>query len=214
MAAEIFDSNPDQGAATPLALRTRPWHQFSGRLNARLDELADADVWTMNQQELAESIVELQRAQARIAAAQARMLAQAERADVAALSQSTSTAAWLRGEVPVTPRQAKRTVALARSLDSGRYPATEAALYAGTLMADQAHVVVAAVDALPDLIFAEDRLTAEAHLVALGRTHDAKQLQRLGRHLLEVIDPQMVSVSSPSSWRPRRKPLLARRRSR
>jgi hypothetical protein len=175
-----------------MRLRDRPWHVLSGRLNARLDELAGTEVWTMTHQETAETIVELQRAQAKLAAAQATLLAHAERIDVAQLTHATSTAAWLRGEVPLTPRQARQALALAQALDTGRYPATAEALAAGELQHDQAVVVVAAVDALPDRIFAEDRYRGEAHLVELGRTYDARQLRHLGRHLLEVVDPDLA----------------------
>ena len=192
MAAEIIGSEPDPGAPTPLEMRTRPWHRFSGRLNARLDELSGTDAWTMNQQEAAETIVELQRAQAKLAAAMVTVVAQAERLDVAQRTHATSTAAWLRGEVPMTPRQAKDMVTLANALDSGRYPATAEGLAAGELQADQALVIVQAVDALPDMLMAEERLRAEAHLAELGRSHDARQLRHLGKHLLEVVAPELA----------------------
>ena len=193
MAAEIIE-DPNWGVPTPLRLRNKPWHEFAGRLNARLDELDDNGVWTMDQRETAESIVELQRAQARIAAAQARLLAHAERVDVAEMTHATSTAAWLRGEVPLTPRQAKQAVVLAKALDTGLYPATSEALAAGELQHDQAVVVVAAVDALPDRLFAEERSRAEAHMVGLGRRFDARQLRHLGKHLLEVVAPDIAEV--------------------
>src|SRR5688500_8584563 len=115
MAAEIIEHGPGHGAdePTPLNMRTRPWHLFSGRLNARLDELADTDAWSMDTAEVAETVVELRRGQARLAAAEARVLAQAQRLDVAQHSSATSTAAWLRAELQLTPRQAKEAVALA-----------------------------------------------------------------------------------------------------
>ena len=194
MAAEIIGYDPAGepgagGAATPLELRTRPWHVLSGQLLARLDELGDVDAWTMSATEAAETAVELQRIQARLAAAQGRVLAQADRLDVAQRSHATSTAAWLRGEVPLTPQQANGAVSLAKALDTGTYPATAEALSIGELQVDQAQAIVAAVDGLPDRLMAEERLQGEAHLVALGRTYDARQLRRLGKHLLEVIDP-------------------------
>jgi len=190
MAAEIIESEPD--GFMPLGLRSRPWHVFSGRLNARLDELAGTDAWSMDQRELAETVVELQQAQAKLAAAQATVLAQAERLDVAGRKDATSTAAWLRGELPLTPRQARHAVKLAKALDSGRYPATAEGLASGKLQADQALVIVEAVDALPDLLMAEERLRAEAHLADLGRSYDARLLRGLGKHLLEVIDPELA----------------------
>src|SRR5689334_13064976 len=98
MSAEVVGGEPEPGP-TPVALRNRPWHVLSGRLHARLDELADAVVWTMDAAETAETIVELRRARARLAAAEARLLAHADRLDVAAASGATSTAAWLRGQV-------------------------------------------------------------------------------------------------------------------
>jgi hypothetical protein len=53
-------------------------------------------------------------------------------------------------------------------------------------------VVVRAVQALPvDAVAAEPSLPgrAEAHLLDLARTYDAKKLRAMGRHLLEVLDP-------------------------
>src|SRR4051812_46480619 len=146
----------------------------------------------MDQAETAETILELQRAQAKLSAAQATLLAHAECVDVAGLSHATSTAAWLRGQVPVTPHQARRAVGLAKALQDGRHPATAAAMAAGELLPDQARVIVGAVDALPEHVCVEERLRGEAHLVELGRTYDADQLRRLGRHLLEVIDPELA----------------------
>ncbi len=192
MAAEIVGSEPDPGTPTPLESRDRPWHVLSGRLNARLDELAGTEVWAMGHRETAETIVELQRVQARLVAVQAALLAHAERIDVAKSNSSTSTAAWLRGEVALTPRQAKQAVQLATALDSGRCPATAEALSSGDLQADQALAVAAAVDALPERMFADDRFRAEAHMVELGRRYDARQLRHLGRHLLEVVDPELA----------------------
>jgi hypothetical protein len=39
-------------------------------------------------------------------------------------------------------------------------------------------------------LFDQDRLRAEEHMVGLGREYDARQLRLLGRHLLEVVDPE------------------------
>jgi hypothetical protein len=161
-------------------------------LKARLDELAEAPVWSMDATETAETVVELRRARARLAAVEARLLAHADRLDIAAATGATSTAAWLRGQIRVTARTARQATALAEALDTHTYPATAAAMAAGEVLPDQARVIVAAVDALPDRLFAEERLRAEAHLVELARSFDAQQLARLGRHVLEVIDPVLA----------------------
>ena len=93
MAAEIVESYPDPGTPTPLELRSRPWHELSGRLNVRLDALAETDAWTMDLRETGETIVELRRAQAKLAAAEAKLLAYADRLDLAQTNNATSTAA-------------------------------------------------------------------------------------------------------------------------
>jgi hypothetical protein len=172
--------------------RSRAWHVFSGRLHSRLDELADTSMWSMDAVETAETVVELRRAQARLAAAEAELLAHADRLDVAASIGATSTAAWLRGQLRVTAGTARRAVALAKALDTDAYPATTAAFAAGQIHPDQARAIIAAVDALPDRLFAEERLRGEAHLVELAGSYDADHLARLGRHLLEVIAPDLA----------------------
>src|SRR3954462_15300154 len=99
MAAEVLDNTPSSGAPTPLQLRDRPWHVLSGRLNAHLDALVDVDVWSMDEVETAETIVELHRARARLAAAEARLLTHAQRVDVGEREHATSIAAWLRSQL-------------------------------------------------------------------------------------------------------------------
>src|SRR4051812_26112324 len=90
MAAEVLDNTPGGESPTPLELRDRPWHVLSGRLNAHLDALAEVDVWSMDQDETAETIVELHRARARLAAAEARLLTHAQRVDVGERGHATS----------------------------------------------------------------------------------------------------------------------------
>jgi hypothetical protein len=144
----------------------------------------------MSVEETAETIVELQQAEARLTAIRVQLLAHADRVGVAALTDSMSTEAWLRGELRVTPRQAKNAVRVGVALDTGRYPATSEGFASGVLQPDQVQVIIEAVDALPDLMHAEDRLKAEAHMAELGRSFDSRQLKALGRHLLAVVDPE------------------------
>ena len=122
-------SEPDRH--TPLELRNRPWHVFAGELTARLVELTEAPVWAMDATETAETIVELSRAVEQLGGGLAVLLAAASRHDLAASCGATSTAAWLRSQVPVTPRTANQQVALGVAVESGAYPATAAALAAG-----------------------------------------------------------------------------------
>lgn len=68
------------------------------------------------------------------------------------------------------------------------------ALSAGTLLTDQARVIVDAVDALPDDVDAWVTPAATAFLLEKAAEHDAKALRVLGRRLLEVIDPETADA--------------------
>ncbi len=127
-------------------------------------------------------------------------LAQAESCDVAAEVGATSTANWLAHEMKLTRKEAHRRVKLARDLET--FPATSAALAAGEVVAEQAGVIchaVARLDKIPaDLVADRDldlcalKAHAEQHLLAEAAHHDAKGLQILGRHLLDVIAPEVA----------------------
>src|SRR5215211_79167 len=92
-------------------------------------------------------LVALARAEARIGELRLRVLAAADRADIAAQSAATSTGAWL-GEHTRTTRttrsQAHADLHLAQAL------ATRGALAAGALNPTHARVIVRALDHLPD----------------------------------------------------------------
>ena len=135
-----------------------------------------------------QALIDLTRLQQRVTELRLRVLSLADSLDVGADSGCTSTAAWLADRTHVTRARAHADVALARSL-ARSHAATRDALAAGALHEDQARVVVAAVEDLPDEVSATDRRRAEQHLVALAREYDAKFLRRLGRRVFEVIAP-------------------------
>jgi hypothetical protein len=174
---------------TDLETRTHPVARFASRVHAVLDDLRETPAWSMTPDEQRTALVDLVRAEARIAALRLRVLAAADSADVAAESAATSTAAWLARATRRTRSAAHADVLLARSLDDTR-TATRDALADGLLAEDQARVVVRAVEALPQSVDSADRARAEKHLLHLAGQHDAAALKHLGRHLLDVLDPE------------------------
>jgi hypothetical protein len=179
---------------TALADRSHPVHRFSGRLLEVLDELSGASLLGLSAEEAGEATIELTRALSRLTAMRLLALARADSADVAATADATSTAGWLRSRLPLTGPAAAREVRLARSLDGEAHRPTAAGLAAGTVLHDQAAVIVEAVDALPSSLPAADRRVAEEHLLAEARRHDARALAVLGRRLLEVVDPDLADA--------------------
>ena len=180
--------------AVPASQRRHPVHRLAGRLLEVLDDLAGASLLGMSADEAGEAAVELTVAMSRLTALRLAALAQADRTDVAASVDATSTPAWLRSRLPVTAPSAARDLQLARALDAERHAPTAAALAAGDVLPDQAAVIVEAVDALPSSLPADQHRKAEEHLVGEARHHDARALALLGRHLLEVVNPELAEV--------------------
>jgi len=60
---------------------------------------------------------------------------------------------------------------------------------AGAVLPEQAHVIIDAVEALPDHAGPDVRRRAEAHLIERAGVFDARHLRILGRRVLEVVDP-------------------------
>ncbi len=80
----------------------------------------------------------------------------------------------------------RRTLALARAVTGDR-AATGAALAAGTISRTQAEVIVGAVDQLP--VDPGLRRAAERVLIDEARDHDATDLAKRGRYVVERLDP-------------------------
>jgi hypothetical protein len=174
---------------TDVEIRTHPVVRFAAFVHVVLDDLRETPAWSMTPGEQRAALVDLARAEARIAALRLRVLAAADTADVAAASAATSTSAWLAQATRRTRGAAHADVLLSRSLEDAHI-ATRDALADGLLAEDQARAVVRAVDALPESVEPADRARAEKHLLHLAGQHDAAALKHLGRHLLDVLDPE------------------------
>ena len=93
------------GFRTPVPLRRNRLHWFAGRTHEILDEIGQPSTWAMTPHEHGETIAELLALRSRIEAHLFAVLADADRADVAASAGATSTAAWVRaGPVSPAPR--------------------------------------------------------------------------------------------------------------
>ena len=161
---------------------------FTHRLHRVLDTLSDTPTWSMTPAEHRAVLVGLARAGSRVEGLRLTVLAGADRADVAAETAATSTAAWVAHATRQPRAAAHADLHLAQALDTD-HPTTRAALGAGTLDPAQARVIISALRALPDTVTPTDRARAEDHLITLAGAHDAKQLRILGRRILEVLDP-------------------------
>jgi hypothetical protein len=114
---------------------------------------------------------------------------EAEARELPSAVDAPSTMTWLRHLLRVHPAEAKRMVTLAAAVESD-FAATGRAVACGAVSLGHAAAVHRAVTAIPKEVAAWVRPDAEARLLELSREHDPKVVARLGRHILEVIDPE------------------------
>ncbi len=169
-----------------------PQHPLLGLVDA-LEELRDrvgeANAWSLTDTELRDGLPRLTRALAGLGEVQARLLAEADRRDLGQAGGYHDAASWFAVITRTSRPVAKGLVRLARSLEDGGHEATRLALAAGRVSAEQAGVIVAAVEALPADLDAGLAVSAEEHLIELAADHDPRELRVLGRRILEVVDP-------------------------
>ncbi|QZY30338.1 HNH endonuclease signature motif containing protein [Nocardioides coralli] len=132
------------------------------------------------------------RAAGRLTAATCRVAREADRRRIADDTGARNTPVWWAHRTRITRAEAARTHTLAQRLESDRHTPTATALAAGRLHADQAGVIVAAVDALPDTVTDDLRARARDHLLTAAADFDARALRILGRRILDVIAPDLA----------------------
>jgi len=137
--------------------------------------------------ELVAGVQELQRLKAKTAALEAELLAELDVRDTAKRELGWgSTADWFTHLAGTTRRLGRRAVAHARILLTER-AATLEALREGAVSAEQASVLVEAVERLP--LAEHVRRRGEAVLLEEAGRLNATDLHRAGRHLASVVDP-------------------------
>lgn len=109
--------------------------------------------------------------------------------DVAAAHGAKDPGVWLAHATGSTRATASRELRLGRALEA--HQAVAVALAEGVLRTEQAEVIVAAVDALPSHVTAEVRADAVEALLGFAGRHDAKELRRIGKRILDVVAPEV-----------------------
>lgn len=154
-------------------------------VNAGLDDLADANCWSLSGGDVSEFLAEIAVAEARLAAAKLAAVAEADARNLG-VSEATSTAAWLRGRLLLRPGEAKRTVRLAQALRDD-CATTGSALGQGMLSAEHASVIVHALTHLPPGVDPPTRARAERFLVEQSASLDPLLLRRAAEALAETL---------------------------
>lgn len=177
---------------TRTAPGRHPVAQVCDRFGAMLDELGQQALWSAGDTDVVAIVAAAEQVARRAAAVQAGAVAEAQRRELPRQAGATGPTAWLSGQLNAKPQRAHRISTLAAGLD--RAQATSAALATGAIDADQAQVIAAAVDGLPDEIGTGLRIKAEAYLLEQAGLHHAGVLAGLAAHLLEVVAPEIAEA--------------------
>lgn len=154
--------------------------------------VADSRCWSLSDAEVTTLVGEVVALRAQIDELALRMLAAASTRELAGPAGSTSCASWWAARSGRTRADAGSDLRLAGGLDSVA-EATRQALAAGRISVDQASAIVRGVGELPAMCSDHERELAQAHLLELadpdGLHLGPAELHRIGRRVLEVIDP-------------------------
>jgi hypothetical protein len=155
-----------------------------------LAQVAEAPLWSLGSEELTDLVEE---AGAVVAAAQAvlmHVVREADARDALVAEGATSSAAWLRARLRLSPSEAAGYVKTARALAD--LDTAAAACADGRIGLGHASVVartVADLPADPGL-----RVAAERDLVEHAQVFDPVQLTRIGRRLVAAVDADAVEA--------------------
>ena len=161
-------------------------------VRSTLGSVAGVPLWSMDPTETTATLDEVQAAKAQLAELEARLLAHADRIEVAAHTGATSTANWHAHTTRTTRAAAHRAMRLSKGLEG--HDLTRTALAAGRVHLEQAEAILNALTELPDDLDPAVVEQAERQLLDLAAEHDAKALKILGRRILEVTSPDAADA--------------------
>jgi Domain of unknown function (DUF222) len=159
-----------------------------GMLDAALDTLADAALWSLPVAQLGRLVAEVERVSRRLDAARVALVAQAEMAGVADHESATSVRAWLHAVADVPAGATKARLGLHRELVNR--PHTAAAFRAGEISFDAAVAVCSALNALPAAIPAVLGAEVETLLVEVAKEEGTRAVGRRAAEIVHRFAPE------------------------
>jgi hypothetical protein len=176
---------------TALPLPQHPILGCLAELEGALDGVADAQAVYLSTAEKAEAMRRLATIEARVTALRLTVMAASD--DVAEDVGARDVAAWFSHHTLTEPDAARADQRLARSLDRDR-PELATALAAGRCSVAQARVIAHALDELPARVGDDVLSAAETSLIGYAEQFRPAELRRLGRHILDVVAPEIADA--------------------
>lgn len=153
---------------------------------AAVQGVAEAPMWALTDQQVTETVMQIETAMCGLEALRASLIRVAEERQIPKSEGAPSTTAWLSGATRISKSSAGRIVKTARLCDEGP---VRAAWSAGVISAEQVRVIVEAIDQLPEWFGDEERHDAAVQLIEYAQRFELDELKRLANRIIEVIDP-------------------------
>lgn len=161
------------------------------RLDGTLSELHDLDRAGLGDADVVRLLDAVTTASSRLTSVQCLTASEADARRLGEATGARRTHDWWADRSRLTLAEARRLTALGVALTRPPHASIAAALAAGDLHADQARVVVEAVDAFPAHVDAEVRARAATSLLGHAQQHDARGLKQIGKRILDVVAPEV-----------------------
>ncbi|WP_167288934.1 HNH endonuclease signature motif containing protein [Nocardioides seonyuensis] len=199
----ISASDPQHGWRAPGTELVASPHvaRVLARVGEALDELGSLPLGALSDPDVTRVLEAATSAVGRVTAQACRVSAEADRRRLGDEIGARHTHQWWARRTRLTRGEAARLVRLGKRLEEDLHLPVGEALAAGSLRVDQAQVIVAAVDAIPDEVETPDgqvrhidadiRAQARDHLLKIAAEHDAKVLRRVGKRILDVVAPEV-----------------------
>lgn len=149
-----------------------------------LTEAAGASLWSVGDADLARLVVTAGEVVARAQGMLLRLVGEADARETLTAEGATSTAAFLRHRLRLSPAEASSVAKTARATRTLTH--TGAACAAGRITGGQATAITRAVAELPAAV----RSDAERTLLEQAAVHDPVVLGRLGRRIAAHVEPE------------------------
>ena len=161
------------------------------RLDRVLDDLHGVSQGALTDADVVRLLDAATAASSRLASLECRAVAEVDRRRLGEAIGARHTHQWWAGRSRRTHAEAARLARLATALESERHGPVARELATGRLRVEQAEVIVGAVDALPRSVEEHVRGQSEAMLLDLASQHDARDLRRIGKRILDVVAPEV-----------------------
>src|SRR3954470_11143153 len=170
-----------------VEVRSHPIVAWADGIEQALKDVIGLDPGSLSLEDKAETLRRLTRVADRVVALRLSVMASAGEAAEGTADHSVAT--WLASETRTDPRTQSGDLALARDIDR-RWMQLGEAVREGAVNLAQARVIARALDDLPATEVGVEALAeAEAVLIRYAEEYAPRELQRLGRRVLEVAAP-------------------------